>query len=121
MNRMFKSALELGADAPEAISYSKLEHHIRSLAPEDELYIRVTKPKIRMPWTEERISKLLSCPIYSGCASEHRRWQRGKLIIRDADYWVPLIVLTIGSRIEKILLLKRSDVSYSLSVGQDAV
>ena len=112
MNRMFKSAQELGADVPEAIPYSKMEHHIRSLAPEDKLYIRVTKPKIRMPWTEERISKLLSCPIYSGCASEHRRWQRGKLIIRDADYWVPLIVLTIGSRIEEILLLKRSDVRY---------
>jgi len=112
MNRMFKSAKELGADVPETISYSKMEHHIRSLAPEDKLYIRVTKPKIRMPWTKERISKLLSCPIYSGCASEHRRWQRGNLIIRDADYWVPLVVLTIGSRIEEILLLKRSDVRY---------
>jgi integrase len=112
MNRMFKSAKELGADVPEAISYREMERHIKSLAPDDELYVRVTKPKIRMPWTKERISKLLTSPIYSGCASKHRRWQRGKLIIRDADYWVPLIVLMIGSRIEEILLLKRSDVRF---------
>ena len=112
MNRVFKSAEELGATVPVAISYREMERHIKSLAPEDTLYVRVTKPKIRMPWTKERISMLLSSPIYSGCASKHRRWQPGKLIIRDADYWVPLIVLTIGSRIAEILLLKRSDVRF---------
>ena len=112
MNRMFKSAEDLGANVPVAISYREMGRHIKSLAPEDALYVRVTKPKIRMPWTKERISMLLTSPIYSGCASKHRRWQRGKLIIRDADYWVPLIVLMIGSRIEEILLLKRSDVRF---------
>ncbi|MHA6267199.1 site-specific integrase [Aliiroseovarius sp. CAU 1755] len=112
MNRMVKSAKELGANTHDVISYREMELHIKSLAPDDKLYVRVTKPKIRMPWTKERISMLLTSPIYSGCASKHRRWQRGKLIIRDADYWVPLIVLTIGSRIEEILLLKRSDVRF---------
>ena len=112
MNRMFKSAEDLGANVPVPISYREMERHIKSLAPEDALYVRVSKPKIRMPWTKERISMLLTSPIYSGCASKHRRWQRGKLIIRDADYWVPLIVLMIGSRIEEILLLKRSDVRF---------
>ncbi len=112
MNRIFKSANELGIDAPVAISYKVMERHIKSLAPDDDLYVRVTKPKIRMPWTQERISKLLSSPIYTGCSSEHRRWKRGKFIIRDADYWVPLIVLMIGSRIEEIILLKRSDVRF---------
>ncbi|MGV6804162.1 MAG: DUF6538 domain-containing protein [Ruegeria sp.] len=112
MNRMFKSASELGPEIPKAISYKEMQRHIQSLAPEDELYVRVTKPKNRMPWTTERIARLLTSPIYSGAASEHRRWQRGKVIVRDADYWVPLIVLSIGSRIEEILLLKRSDVRY---------
>ncbi len=112
MNRMFKSAKEMGVDTPEAISYREMERHIKSIAPDDELYVRVTNPKIRLPWTRERIAALLTSPIYTGCASKHRRWKRGSLIIRDADYWVPLIVLTIGSRIEEILLLKRSDVRF---------
>jgi len=49
-------------------------------------------------------------PIFTGAFSEHRRWRRGKLIKRDATYWVPLILLCLGSRIEEILLLKRTDV-----------
>jgi hypothetical protein len=58
---------------PVPISYREMGRHIKSLAPEDALYVRVTKPKIRMPWTKERISMLLTSPIYSGCASKHRR------------------------------------------------
>ena len=62
MNRMFKSAEDLGANVPVPISYREMERHIKSLAPEDALYVRVTKPKIRMPWTKERISRLLTLP-----------------------------------------------------------
>lgn len=112
LNRLFKSVRELGVNPPEALSYKEVEKHVKDQAPDDELYVRVTKPKIRMPWTEERLARFLTSPIYTGCLSEHRRWKRGSLIIRDATYWVPLIVLTIGSRIEEILLMKRSDIRY---------
>nr|WP_241484025.1 integrase [Ruegeria sp. ANG-R] len=112
LNRMFKSAKDLGIEPPEALSYKEVEWHIAAQAPNDELYVRVTKPKIRMPWTEERLASFLTSPIFTGCASEHRRSKRGPMIIRDATYWVPLVVLTIGSRIEEILLLKRSDIRY---------
>lgn len=128
MNRIFKSASELGPEIPKAISYKKMQRHIQSLEPNDELHVRVTKPKNRMPWTTERIARLLTSPIYSGAASEHRRWQRGNVIVRDADYWVPLIVLSIGSRIEEILLLKRRDIRFrdgayllAISSGPEAV
>ncbi|MEY8837453.1 tyrosine-type recombinase/integrase [Cribrihabitans sp. XS_ASV171] len=68
------------------------------------------------------MAQFLTCPIFTGCLSEHRRWKRGRLIIRDATYWAPLIVLTLGSRIEEILLLKRADVrfrngTYCLAIG----
>ncbi|WP_170347769.1 hypothetical protein [Ruegeria atlantica] len=111
-NRMFKSAKNLGINPPEALSHKEVEGHIAAQAPNDELYVRVTMPKIQIPWTEERLAKFLTSPIFTGCLSAHRRWKRGKLIIRDATYWVPLIVLTIGSRIEEILLLKCSDIRY---------
>jgi hypothetical protein len=108
LNRLFKAATNLGSrDVPKAISYKDVERALTAATPDDPLYIRVTQRKIRMPWTEERLTQFLTCPIYTGCASVHRRWQTGSLIIRDAFYWVPLIVLTIGSRIEEILLLKR--------------
>ncbi|MBI6630899.1 site-specific integrase [Pontibaca salina] len=99
-------------EPPKALTYKELERHIQAQQPDDELYIRVTKPKLRMPWSEERLAKFLTCPIYTGCFSEHRRWKRGSMIIRDATYWVPLIVLTLGSRIAEILLLKRTDIRF---------
>jgi integrase len=77
-----------------------------------------------MPWTEERLARFLTCPIYTGCFSEHRCSRPGEVIVRDSLYWVPLIVLTIGSRIEEILLLKRSNLvlrneTYCLAIGLD--
>ncbi|WP_245840994.1 site-specific integrase [Puniceibacterium sediminis] len=116
LNRMMKAAADLGAPVIPVLSYRELERHVQAQAPEDELYVRVTKPKTRMPWSEERLAKFLTSPVYTGSASEHRRWQRGNVIVRDATYWVPLIVLTMGSRIEEILLLKRRDVLLRNSV-----
>ena len=125
LNRIFKAATALGLrTAPSALPYKVIERHITAQAPNDPLYVRVTKPKLRMPWTEERLSQFLTCPLYSGCFSEHRRSRPGHVIVRDSLYWVPLIVLTIGSRIEEILLLKRSNLvyrnaTYCLAIGLD--
>lgn len=113
LNRLFKAAADLGCqEAPTAISYKEVERAIQAAAPDDPLYIRVTKPKIRMPWTEERLAKFLTCPIFTGCASVHRRWKPGTIIVRDAFFWVPLLLLTLGTRIEELLLLKRTSLRY---------
>jgi integrase len=110
LNRMLVSARDLGAPQMDMLSYKEVEQLVAAQAPADELYVRVTKPKLRMPWSEERLAAFLTSPIFTGCFSPARRWRRGPHIIRDATYWVPLIVLTLGSRIEEILLLKRTDV-----------
>ncbi len=125
LNRLFKGAADLGCrNAPVAISYKVIERALAAAAPDDPLYVRVTQPKIRMPWTEERLAGFLTSPIYTGCFSAHRRWRSGEVIIRDALYWVPLIVLTLGSRIEEILLLKRKNLLlrnsvHCLAIGLD--
>lgn len=49
-----------------------------------------------------------------GSSSEHRRWKPGQVIVRDAIYRVPLIILTVGTRIEEILLLKRNSLRLRL-------
>ncbi|WP_394181175.1 site-specific integrase [Yoonia maritima] len=126
LNRLFRAATDLGnPDTPSAISYRDIERIINAVKPEDPLDLRVTKSKTRDSWTEERLAKFLTCPIFKGCFSKHRRWRPGNIIIRDAFYWVPLIVLTIGSRIKEILLLKRDNLRlrngvFCLAVGLDA-
>ncbi|MEC8668530.1 MAG: integrase [Pseudomonadota bacterium] len=115
LNRLMKGARALGStDLPEVISYRDVERIVKALGEEkqDPLYLRVVQSKLRMPWTEERLSQLLTSPIYAGCFSESRRWRPGNVIIRDAFYWVPLIVMMIGSRIKEILLLERRNIIW---------
>ena len=109
LNRILKAAVEqLGAVPGEAVpSYKRMDALIRERAPTDCLHVRVARPKTRMPWTKERIQALLMSPIYRGCASPSRRWEAGALVIRDATYWVPLVMMTMGTRVEEVLELKR--------------
>ncbi|PSK87552.1 phage integrase family protein [Limimaricola soesokkakensis] len=112
-SRVMKGADDLGCkNRPPVLSYKDIETIVKADENKDDLYIRVTKPKLRMAWTEERLAEFLTCPIYTGSSSPHRRWRPGNVIVRDAIYWVPLIVLAIGSRIEEILELKRTDIVY---------
>lgn len=125
LNRIFKAAADLGCKpAPVAISYKAVQRTVKESQPQDRLFVRVTQPKLRLPWTEERLSEFLTSPLFTGCFSEHRRWRKGRMIIRDSLYWVPLILLTIGSRIEEILLLKRKNLIlrngvFCLAIGLD--
>lgn len=108
LSRLFKAAEKLGSAVPKVISYKDLDEVVKRQASDDQLYVRVTKPKTRMPWTKDRLASFLTCPIFTGCYSKHQRSRRGRLVVRDATYWVPLMVLTLGSRIAEILHLKKS-------------
>ena len=95
----------------------------RERAPQDDLDLRVARPKTRMPWATERLHALLTSPIYRGCVSPQRRWKPGPLVIRDATYWVPLMVATMGTRIEEVLGLKRRNLilrngTHCLALGK---
>jgi integrase len=72
--------------------------------------LRVTKPKHRSAWSDERVARLLNSTVYRGCFSEHRRWRTGHLIVRDHFYWAPLICLLCGLRPEEVLRLPKLDV-----------
>lgn len=85
LNRIFKAAAALGLkNAPTALSYKEITRHIAAQAPDDPLYVRVTKPKLRMPWTEERLARFLTGPIFTGCFSASRRSRPGTVIVRDS-------------------------------------
>ncbi|PRY95714.1 hypothetical protein BCF33_1339 [Hasllibacter halocynthiae] len=110
VNRVWKAAEALGAKGLAKVpGYKAVERHLETKRPADPLHIHRTKPKTREAWSEERLTRLFASPIYRGCASADRRWMPGKLILRDALYWVPLIVETLGTRIREVLELRRSD------------
>lgn len=75
---------------------------------------RVSRPKRRRSWSIEHIVKLLMSPLYQGSATKDRRWRKGtaraRVIVRDALYWAPLFMMTMGLRPEEILQLKVKDV-----------
>lgn len=71
LNRVVRVAREeFGiADALRIIGYRDLQSVIEADPKDDELYLRVMRPKDGAPWTPDRISQLLTCPICAGCAS----------------------------------------------------
>lgn len=68
-----------------------------------------TRRRLRSSWTDERLQTLFTSPIYQGAKSSSRA-KRGDLIIRDAIYWVPLIISTMGARPDEILHILKTEV-----------
>ncbi|WP_018185173.1 tyrosine-type recombinase/integrase [Kaistia granuli] len=60
-------------------------------------------------WQGERLRDLFSSPVWSGCESESRRSSPGTLIIKDEKYWLPLLGLYHGNRLEEFAQLLRGD------------
>jgi site-specific recombinase XerD len=70
---------------------------------------RRTRAK-RSMWEGESLTKLFSSPVWIGCHSEARRSRAGNLIIKDEKYWLPLLGLYHGNRLEEFAQLHRADV-----------
>lgn len=69
--------------------------------------------KDRQMWEGEKLSKLFSSPVWSGCSSESRRSKPGARVIRDDKYWLPLLGLYHGNRLEEFAQLRREDIKCS--------
>lgn len=64
----------------------------------------------RQMWDGERLRLLFVSPIWTGCKSSARRSSPGDLLIKDEKYWLPLMGLYHGNRLEEFAQLIRSDV-----------
>ena len=62
----------------------------------------------RDAWRSDEIVRLLNSPVYTGCASAVR-WRPGPVIIRDSRFWLPLLALFHGARMEEFADLRRAD------------
>lgn len=81
----------------------------------------------RAAWTTEQLKRWFSSPIYTGCKSEGRRHEHGTLIIKDHQYWLPLLALYHPVRAEEIAqlfiddILNKNGISYmKIDGGLDA-
>ena len=125
LNRIFRAALgrkRMGRDVDDddrlVPSHAQLKNRLRawhkSQKTPGKLPKRVSRPKRRMSWSLEHVSRLLHSPIYLGTSSPKQRSRkataRKRTIIRDAIYWVPLVMITMGVRPEEILQAAVSDV-----------
>ncbi len=64
----------------------------------------------RKMWEGEKLTALFASPVWTGCASASRRSTPGTMIIKDEKYWLPLLGLYHGNRLEEFAQLIRSDV-----------
>ncbi len=64
----------------------------------------------RQMWEGDRLLKLFGSPLWQGCKSENKRHLSGDLVVRDDKYWLPLLGLYHGNRLEEFAQLSRSDV-----------
>lgn len=140
LNRIFRAALGkkgVGRDIDDedrvVPSHAQLKKRMRAWHKAQKtpcgLPKRVSRPKRRMSWSLEHVSRLLQSPIYTGTSSQKQRSReataRKRYIIRDAIYWVPLVMITMGVRPEEILqaavqdVVRRDDI-LCLFLGDEA-
>jgi len=64
----------------------------------------------RDPWTREQVQDMFSKPLFLGASSLNgNRDQPGDLFARDAKYWLPLIALWSGMRLDEIGATRRDE------------
>lgn len=66
----------------------------------------------RHSFSKEQLKAIFCTPIYKGCVSNkrHDRFIKGDMIVRDSYYWIPLIALYSGARMQEICQLYVQDI-----------
>ncbi len=62
------------------------------------------------PFHEDHLKKIFSAPLFTTCHSEREDRKPGTSKVRNWKYWLPLIGLFTGARIEEICQLQTEDV-----------
>ncbi|WP_394664577.1 DUF6538 domain-containing protein [uncultured Sphingomonas sp.] len=71
----------------------------------------VRKRDKRRPFSTEQLQRIFSAPIFTGCEDDEQGYARpGPNQPRRARFWIPLIALTSGMRLNEICQLDTADV-----------
>lgn len=90
-----------------------------------------TKPKPEkkvMPYTPEQIGEMFAKPMFTGCSRTHNskgdlwgyRDEPGDLLLKDGRYWMPILNLFHGNRMEEWGGAKTADIKI-MSVGDSEI
>lgn len=72
----------------------------------------------RDPWTAKQIGEMFSKPLFTGAASlSGARDEHGKLVLKDAKFWLPIIGLWCGMRLDEIGSLHRDELKKDPASG----
>lgn len=78
--------------------------------------VRVHLPRHRLeergrnPFQIEHLQKIFQAPLYTGCKSSSRVYEPGDTLVRDHRYWLPLLGLWSGARLNELCQLRIADV-----------
>ncbi|UIY28330.1 site-specific integrase [Neorhizobium galegae] len=65
----------------------------------------------RNPFSPSQLEKIFSAPIYTGCQDDQRNWAKaGESRTKGTKFWVPLIGLYQGMRLNEICQLRLEDI-----------
>ena len=67
----------------------------------------------RRPFETGELRRLFTSPLYAGFAGAGERHKPGRLTLRDARFYAPLIAAYSGMRLEEICQLRRADIDHS--------
>ena len=71
---------------------------------------KVCREKRRGPFNSEHLGKLFTAPLYAGCKSNAQIYEPGAHQVRDHRYWLPLLALFTGARLNELCQLHITDV-----------
>jgi integrase len=90
-----------GHDLHPDLDLSRLQPKVKS---------RTQAHKRRSVFRFEELQKLFGHTVWTGCRSEGRRHLKGNQVIKDAKFWVPLMLAYTGARRAEIAGLLHTDI-----------
>ncbi len=78
---------------------------------------RVAARDQREQWTSEELVKLFASPWWSGRRSKTKHTEPGDVIERDSKFWLPLLALFHGARLEELADLYGRDIQRDTESG----
>ena len=100
--------------------WAKAEQGYIERNPAEDVRIAVQqKPKgtrSRRPFNAEELQRLFSSSLFTGCLSVNRRFVPGKVVVKDARYWIPILGFYTGARLGELVQLHLQDVDTSSAI-----
>lgn len=95
-----------------------IEYDLLSVNPANRIKVKekIRSKEKRMSFDKSDLQKLFQSPLYTGCASEDKRHVAGDNFYKDAKYWIPLLALYTGARIEELAQALFKDIKREVNV-----